>query len=91
MTMAADPRGTKQQRGYTAQHDKARSAWVSLVEAGIVVCARCETRISAGDAWHLDHTSDRLGYLGPSHAACNVRAAQSPPRARPAETHPGIA
>ena len=29
----------------------------------------------AGEEWHLDHNPDRDGYLGPSHARCNLSAA----------------
>jgi len=28
--------------------------------------------IQGGTSWHLDHADDRLHYLGPAHAECNV-------------------
>ncbi len=34
-------------------------------------CARCGELIEAGEAFDLDHTDDRAGYLGASHQACN--------------------
>lgn len=30
--------------------------------------------IKPGEAWHLDHKDDGVGWLGPSHATCNTRA-----------------
>jgi hypothetical protein len=67
-------RGTRQQRGYTAAHDRLRARWKPKVERGLVDCARCGRRILPGDTWALDHTEDRTDYLGPSHAACNNSA-----------------
>jgi hypothetical protein len=45
-----------------------------LVQLGIRTC-RCGQLIEPGQPWHLDHRDDRRGYLGPSHATCNLRAA----------------
>lgn len=67
-------RGTRQQRGYDARHDKLRARWKPKVERGGVKCARCDQPIYLGQEWALDHTDDRTGYLGPSHAICNNRA-----------------
>ena len=64
-------RGSRQQRGYDAAHDAERQRWAPLVDAGQVSCARCGAPIPPGTAWDLDHTDDRTGYLGPSHAGCN--------------------
>jgi hypothetical protein len=46
-----------------------------LVRAGKATCARCGEPIHPeDDDWHLDHNADRNGYLGPSHARCNLAA-----------------
>jgi ribosomal protein L44E len=74
-------RGTRQQRGYDAAHDRLRARWARKVATGKVNCARCKKRISPLEAWHLDHTDDRTGYLGPSHALCNVSHAPISPDA----------
>lgn len=64
-------RGTRQQRGYDAQHDAIRLMWAARITQGDVNCARCGQGIAPDAAWDLDHTDDRRGYLGPSHAGCN--------------------
>jgi hypothetical protein len=65
---------TTVQRGYGAQHKAERARWAPLVEAGQAVCVRCGLPIQPGSQWHLDHTEDRTGYLGVSHARCNRKA-----------------
>lgn len=65
-------RGTRQERGYDRAHELLRKTWVPKVAQGGVLCARCHQRISPLEDWHLDHTDDRTGYLGPSHVACNT-------------------
>jgi hypothetical protein len=65
-------RGTRQERGYNVAHERLRAKWSRKVATGLVACARCAERISPLEPWHLDHTDDRTGYLGPSHVACNV-------------------
>jgi hypothetical protein len=67
-------RGTRQQRGYDATHDRTRTQWEPRVATGTVNCARCHNPITPGQAWHLDHTDDRTTYLGPSHQHCNTSA-----------------
>jgi hypothetical protein len=67
-------RGTPAERGYDAQHRALRKTWARKVKAGGVRCARCGKPIAPTDLWHLDHTDDRAGYLGPSHQACNTAA-----------------
>ena len=64
-------RGSARQRGYDQAHDAERARWSTAVDTGAVTCARCGQRILPGTAWDLDHTDDRSGYLGPSHARCN--------------------
>jgi len=56
-------------------HVARRRQLESLVATGQVACCRCSQLIEAGQPWHLDHRDDRSGYLGPSHATCNLRAA----------------
>lgn len=68
-------RGSRQARGYGRAHELERERWRPKVERCEVNCARCQMLILPSQAWALDHTDDRTGYLGPSHAACNVRAA----------------
>jgi hypothetical protein len=67
-------RGTRQQRGYDARHDRLRRQWAPKVEAGLTRCSRCALPILPGAEWALDHTDDRAGYLGPSHRRCNDSA-----------------
>lgn len=68
-------RGTKQQRGYDATHDRERTRWRKLINTRGATCARCAAPIQPGEPFHLDHTSDRGSYLGPSHPECNLSAA----------------
>lgn len=68
-------RGTTSARGYGAPHQRQRARWAPDVSAGRVACARCGELIQPGEAWALDHTADRSGYLGPSHKFCNESAA----------------
>lgn len=67
-------RGTRQQRGYDLTHERLRARWAARVATGAVPCARCGSLIEPSAEWALDHTDDRTGYLGPSHATCNNRA-----------------
>lgn len=70
-------RGSRQQRGYDAEHDKLRARWAQLVEGGTVTCWRCGNLIHPGTAWDLGHDDhDRTKYRGPEHAnQCNRAAA----------------
>jgi hypothetical protein len=74
---AEQARGSKQDRGYDAAHQAARKKWVRVIAQRAVPCARCGEPITLGMSWHLDHSDDRTGHLGPSHTGCNVRAARS--------------
>lgn len=67
-------RGTRQARGYDAQHDRLRRQWARRINTGTVRCARCTKPILPGSDWHLDHSDDRLTYLGASCATCNTSA-----------------
>ena len=64
-------RASTTSRGYGSAHQRLRRAWARQVQAGLVCWARCGLRIPPGTPWDLDHTDDRRGYLGPSHATCN--------------------
>lgn len=72
-------RGTRQQRGYTAEHDTLRARWKPKVDACTVHChaKRClmpARLILPGQAWDLGHTDDRTAWTGPEHATCNRSA-----------------
>jgi hypothetical protein len=62
-------------RGYTNAHVARRRQLEPLVATGQIACSRCGQLIEPGQLWHLDHRDDCRGYLGPSHATCNLRAA----------------
>lgn len=60
-------------RGYGAAHQKARRA-AAATHRESDPCARCGEQLGPmGPNLHYDHTDDRTGYLGFSHAACNSR------------------
>jgi len=67
-------RGTRQQRGYDAEHDRTRAQWAPQVATGRVPCARCGVLIAHGAPWDLGHADDRTSWSGPEHAACNRAA-----------------
>ena len=64
-------KGSTVARGYGRHHKRLRAVWARQVEAGQVDCARCGRPIFPGQAFDLDHSDDRLDYLGPSHVYCN--------------------
>ena len=68
-------RGNANKRGYGATHQRARADMAPTIAAGRAACARCGQPIEPGQDWHLDHSDDRSGYIGPSHAHCNTSAA----------------
>lgn len=74
-------RGTRQQRGYDAAHDRLRASWQARLDAGETVhCWRCltrgvHTRIDPTN-WHLGHDDhDRNVYAGPECPPCNLATA----------------
>jgi hypothetical protein len=67
-------RGTRQQRGYDAAHERAR-AYVKATLSGRPCARGCGHVFKRGEPFHLDHTDDRDGYLGPSCPRCNLSAA----------------
>jgi len=73
-------RGNTSARGYGTYHQRLRRYLISIFEPG-QPCPRCGGPILAGEPVDLDHTDDRSGYLGLSHAWCN-RGALDGPRPR---------
>lgn len=72
-------RGSRQQRGYNAEHDRLRRQWKPKVDAGRVhchagVCIEPARFIVPGTPWDLGHTADRTAWTGPEHARCNRAA-----------------
>jgi hypothetical protein len=64
-------RGTRQQRGYGADHDRRRAAIVNAMNAGTVVrCIDCRTVLTP-QTLHLGHTDDRTAYRGAQCVQCN--------------------
>jgi hypothetical protein len=66
-------------RGYGLHHKRERERWRRFVDAGhatcaAVVCLEPTRHIQPGTPWDLDHTDDRSGYRGPTHARCNRSA-----------------
>lgn len=71
-------RGTRQQRGYDAAHDRLRATWQHKLDTGATVwCWRClthgtRTPIDPSN-WHLGHDDeDRSKYRGPECVPCNT-------------------
>jgi hypothetical protein len=58
---------SREARGYGETHKARRRGLEPFVATGRCPCARCGLPILQGQAWDLDHTDDRRGYLGPSH------------------------
>lgn len=69
-------RGSQAGRGYGYAHKQRRAAEARRVAAGEAFCSRCGRWIHPLARWHLDHNDeDRSVYYGPTHASCNVAAA----------------
>ena len=66
-------RGTRQQRGYDAEHDRLRAAYQRRMDAGErFTCWRCGRDLEPGAPWDLGHDDlDRSIHRGPEHVACN--------------------
>lgn len=68
-------RGTRQQRGYDAEHQRKRRISAAMVAAGRGQCWRCGLPIAPGEAFDLGHDDhDRTKYRGPEHPYCNRSA-----------------
>lgn len=71
-------KGSRQSRGYDADHDAEREAWRPYVEAGEVDCRRgphCvadQLRIQPGEPWDLGHPDTQCpAPRAPEHRKCN--------------------
>lgn len=72
---AEKARGSRQQRGYGAEHDALRKQWAPRVATGRVACWRCRELIKPTETWDLGHDdNDRTKYRGPEHLRCNRSA-----------------
>jgi hypothetical protein len=64
-------RGTRQQRGYNADHDALRAKWQRRMDRGLkVTCWRCSAPIDPSK-WDLGHTDEGKAYAGPECRSCN--------------------
>lgn len=59
-------------RRYGGQHQKLRRETIAAAYG--TPCARCGFVMTSDQMLHLDHNDDGDGYLGWSHASCNMRA-----------------
>ena len=75
---AKTPGGTTK-GGWGNEHQKLRKAL--LPSAYGKPCVRCGLPMLPGQKLHLDHNDTRTGWLGFSHAMCNLRAAARKARA----------
>lgn len=84
--------GSRQQRGYGAEHDRVKKAMRPYVEAGLTHCWRCGRRIKPGQPWDVGHDDrDRCIVRGPEHADCNRRAGALRRHGKNApEPHPNV-
>lgn len=68
-------RGSRQARGYDAQHDALRRHYEARLASGeILHCVRCGHEILDGHRWDLGHTDDRTAHQGPECERCNRSA-----------------
>lgn len=69
-------RGSRQARGYGADHDRLRRAYEQRLAAGeTFTCAKCHKVVTAAHAWQLGHDDLRRSYTGPEHNRCNLSEA----------------
>lgn len=57
---------------YGSRHQRNRTAWDALVQAGRCWCWRCHERIDPGTPWDLGHIPGKPSR--PEHAQCNRSA-----------------
>jgi hypothetical protein len=70
--MATRRRRKTVERGYGEQHRRRVKA--EREQQWGRPCARCGREMIRGQRLFLDHTNDRRGYLGWSHAKCDIAA-----------------
>ena len=64
-------RGTRQQRGYDADHERLRKQIQTRIDRGHPVpCVTCGVLLVGRD-WDLGHDHDHGGHLGPQCVPCN--------------------
>lgn len=77
-------RGSRQVRGYDAEHDAARRGWAPKVATGTVVCRRApsgqclrdDPLIAPDEPWQLGHPDAQCpAPRAPEHRLCNVSTA----------------
>jgi hypothetical protein len=69
-------RGTRAERGYTAEHDRLRAQLVATYHPADP-CARCRLPLGPNPGLlDLGHTDDRRGWRGLEHRRCNRGAAR---------------
>jgi hypothetical protein len=72
-------RPTTSDRGYGAQHQRARREYQRRMDRGeLFVCPRCHGPILLGDEWdlgHYDTPREPRVISGPEHSTCNRAAA----------------
>lgn len=82
-------RADRKSCGYGAVHKMQRERYGRLVRAGKATCVRCGLPIAPSASWHLDHSPDRSGWLGPAHSFCNLAAAAAVTNSRNGENSLG--
>lgn len=63
-------RGTRQQRGYGAEHDALRAALLVRMTRETIRCIDCGIALTP-QTLDLGHTADRTAYRGPQCSKCN--------------------
>lgn len=75
-------RGTRQERGYTADHDQLRAQLVATLDPW-APCPRCSHALGPDPALlDLMHNDDRTAWLGLGHRRCNRDVSPQGPTAR---------
>ena len=72
-------RGSRQARGYDADHDQLRAHWQRRLDAGALIACTSPTCLTPGVPidrrdWHLGH-DDQRRHRSPEHPGCNLSAA----------------